>query len=120
MCIRDRCSSLTILDVSNWNASAVDNMQGMFDDCTSLQTIYAASGTDWSSGTGGEGMFNGCTYLEGGNGTVYHEQEHYRSYARIDGLKGKRGYCTDIKDKPVPLPKAITFDLAKKTAMRCV
>ena len=34
------CSSLTSLDLSNWNTSNVTNMINMFDRCTSLTDVY--------------------------------------------------------------------------------
>ena len=113
----EKCNNLTTLDVSNWNTSNVENMSSMFYGCTSLKTIYAASDADWSSCPLSSGMFKDCTSLVGGKGTPYSFAYTASEFARIDRLKGKPGYFTDIKDKPVPLPKAITIDLAKKTAM---
>jgi surface protein len=39
------CSSLTSLDLSNFDTSNVTTMQYMFQDCTSLQTVYVKDET---------------------------------------------------------------------------
>ncbi len=66
------CSSLASLDLISFDTSNVTDMEGMFEFCSALKTIYAKSGTDWSSSSAdSSSMFCGCTSLVGGNGTVY-------------------------------------------------
>ncbi len=56
------CSSLTTLDLSNFDTSNVTNMDRMFEDCSSLTTLDLSS-FDTSKVTDMEGMFNGCSSL---------------------------------------------------------
>ncbi len=56
------CTSLTSLDLSNFNTSNVTNMNGMFGSCTSL-TSLDLSNFDTSKVTSMINMFNGCTSL---------------------------------------------------------
>jgi len=56
------CSSLTTLDVSEWDTSSVTNMAGMFRSCSSLTTLDVSL-WDTSSVTNMAGMFNSCTSL---------------------------------------------------------
>ena len=89
------CSGLTSLDLSNFNTSNVTDMSQMFSDCSELTTIYAASGTNWSSSeniTGYDQMFSGCEKLTGGAGTTYTGDDI--TYARIDGGSDAPGYFT--------------------------
>ncbi|MBR6718343.1 MAG: BspA family leucine-rich repeat surface protein [Oscillospiraceae bacterium] len=106
------CSALTELDLSSFDTSNVyaigsytgdpeyisssdqfgDN--GMFDGCSSLQTIYVSS--LWNNekiGDSGD-MFRDCTALTGGSGTVYDAAHTDIGYARIDGGKDAPGYFT--------------------------
>ena len=79
------CSGLTSLDVSNFDTSNVTDIVGMFAWCSELTTIYCEN--DWSASdnqTASDYMFNGCTNLVGGNGTVYDESFTDNTYARPD------------------------------------
>ena len=79
------CSGLTSLDVSNFDTSNVMDIVGMFAWCSELTTIYCEN--DWSTSenpTASGYMFNGCTNLVGGNGTVYDESFTDNTYARPD------------------------------------
>ena len=57
------CSSLTTLEVSNWNTSSVTNMTNMLRSCTSL-TSLDVSNWDTSSVTGMSYMFRLCSNLK--------------------------------------------------------
>ena len=94
------CSSLTTLDLTSFNTSNVKEMPAMFSGCTNLKTIYV--GSEWSTAavTNGESMFNNCTSLVGGAGTVYDENHIDYTYAHIDGGTSNPGYFTD-KNAPV-------------------
>ena len=96
----DVCSSLTSLDLSNFNTSNVTNMEYMFFDCSSLTTIFAGDG--WSTGAVSDSqyMFEGCTNLVGGAGTVYDENHTDYTYAHIDGGTANPGYFTDKNAAP--------------------
>ena len=56
------CNSLTSLDLSNFDTSAVTNMDGMFYDCDSL-TSLDISNFDTSAVTNMGGMFRNCKSL---------------------------------------------------------
>ena len=59
------CTSLTVLDLSEFNTSNMSSMNGMFWLCSSLETIYAGDGFK-AKGTG-TNMFSGCEKLTGYN-----------------------------------------------------
>lgn len=88
----DGCSSLTSLDLSGFNTARATDMSSMFENCTSLQTIYAK---DWDSDAYSYNMFNGCTSLKGGSGTAYNYENTDATYAHIDGGTANPGYFTD-------------------------
>ena len=56
------CSSLTSLNVNNWNTSKVTNMGYMFNGCSKL-TSLDVSNFNTSNVTTMAGMFNGCSSL---------------------------------------------------------
>ena len=91
------CSGLTTLDLSSFNTVNATEMTGMFGGCTNLVTIYV--GNNWSAAqaeTGGNSMFNECTSIIGGRGTVYSSANIDWTYAHIDGGTDNPGYLTDI------------------------
>ncbi|MBQ1885287.1 MAG: BspA family leucine-rich repeat surface protein, partial [Bacteroidales bacterium] len=118
------CSSLTTLDVSNFNTANVTDMGGMFSDCRSLTTLdlsnfntanvtdmysmfyYCISlnaifvGDDWSTAsvTESSAMFEDCAKLYGGKGTAYNADITDATYAKIDGGKDAPGYFTKSGD----------------------
>ena len=89
------CSGLTSLDLSNFNTAKVTNMVSMFRYCSELKTIYI--GNEWSTNAVefGSEMFDGCTNLIGGAGTVYDANHTDHTYAHIDGGENNPGYFTD-------------------------
>ena len=89
------CSGLTSLDLSNFNTAKVTNMESMFRYCSELKTIYI--GNEWSTNAVefGSEMFDGCTNLVGGAGTVYDANHTDHTYAHIDGGENNPGYLTD-------------------------
>ena len=87
-------TALTSIDFSGVDLEHVTNMNGMFQGCSSLETITAASG--WpTSITSGTDMFAGCTNLKGGRGTTYDANHTDATYARIDKAPSAPGYLTD-------------------------
>ena len=100
------CSSLTTLDLSNFNTANVTNMSDMFNGCSRLNTIFV--GDDWSTDavTFSESMFSYCPNLYGGKGTAYFENHAVDvSYARVDGGADNPGYFTKSGDPVYDGPK---------------
>ena len=94
------CSSLVELDLSSWCFRYM-SMDGMFQGCSSLKTVYV--GSCWQSDylSTSENVFKDCTSIVGGNGTAYNASHADSEYARID-KDGKPGYFTwkDSAHKP--------------------
>ena len=88
------CSSLSNLDVSNFNTSKVTNMASMFDDCENLETIYVSNGWNTSNVGNSLFMFSNCLNLVGGQGTTYDASHVDVAYAHIDGGTSNPGYLT--------------------------
>ena len=89
-----RCEALTSLDVSNFDTSKVYKMWEMFKGCSSLTTIFASDKFVTNAVTDSIGIFNDCTNLKGGAGTVYDRSKIDKTYARIDGGTENPGYFT--------------------------
>ena len=69
-------------------------MDSMFYGCSALTTINAGDGWNTEKVEDGEGVFDGCTNLVGGQGTAYDESHTDYTYARIDGGAEAPGYFT--------------------------
>ena len=87
-------SVLTTLDLSNFDTSNVTNMNYMFQKSNNLKTIYTSNKFATASVTSSTNMFNGCTNLVGGQGTIYDSTKIDKTYARIDGGTSNPGYFT--------------------------
>ena len=87
------CYELTNLDLSSFDTRKVTNMHKMFVDCNKLVTIYASSEFYTTQVSSSSGMFENCTALVGGNGTIYDAEKTNKTYARID-VEGTKGYFT--------------------------
>ena len=91
-----KCSAMTELDLSAFSTPLLNSVNGMFYDCSNLQTIIVSSG--WTvasvSGYSTNPMFSGCSALVGELGTAYDgtEADHHR--AHIDGGTSNPGYLT--------------------------
>lgn len=79
----------TILDLSSFNTSRVENMNWMFMGCGNVTTIYAGAG--WVTASSAEEMFESCDSLVGQNGTEFDGPSP--DYARID-TSSTPGYFT--------------------------
>ncbi|MBR5697008.1 MAG: BspA family leucine-rich repeat surface protein [Prevotella sp.] len=88
------CSSLATLDLSGWNTGNIGYISTMFSGCSSLTTIYAGSGWNVESVENSQNMFKDCTSLVGGAGTTFDAGKTDKTYARIDGVNGKKGYLS--------------------------
>ena len=60
------CSSLESLDLSSFEVPKVANIKKMFCDTEKLQVIYTAAGADWSRIEKGSDVFSGCGLAENG------------------------------------------------------
>ena len=89
------CSALTSLDLSGFDVGKLTSTGWMFSGCTNLETIYAATGTNWNAITSSSYMFQYCSKLVGGNGTPFNSAYLDKARACIDGLEGQPGYFTD-------------------------
>ena len=90
------CSSLTSLDLSNFNTANVIDMGNMFHICSSLMTIY--TGDEWSTAAviSSTDMFRDCTSLVGGMGTTFNSSNPTdKTYAHIDGGPNNPGYFSE-------------------------
>jgi surface protein len=88
------CTSLTSLDLSSFNTANAKSMNEMFSACSALKTIYVGSGWSTAEVVSAVNMFNGCTSLVGGMGTVFDENHVDASYAHLDGGPSNPGYLT--------------------------
>ena len=61
------CSSLTTLDLSDWDTSSVGDMGAMFLNCENLTTIYVGSNWSIAAVNSSDNMFLGCEKLPGYN-----------------------------------------------------
>ena len=60
----NECNALATLDLSRFDTNKVTDMDSMFNGCTALESIYVASGTDWSgTSASSDSMFAGCEKL---------------------------------------------------------
>ena len=88
------CSSLTSLDLSSFNTAKVSTMQQMFFGCSALTTVYVGSGWSLENMSYDGAVFEGCTSLVGGYGTVYDAGSIDYTYAHIDEGSSNPGYLT--------------------------
>jgi len=93
------CTALKELNLTGFDVSSVSNMNEMFANCSSLESIYCDN--DWSkeatSLTKSNEMFYGCTKLVGGKGTKYDSEKTGVEYAHLD-VDGNPGYFTEADD----------------------
>ncbi|MBR6419355.1 MAG: BspA family leucine-rich repeat surface protein [Oscillospiraceae bacterium] len=101
------CRALTELDLSSFNTSGVLTMFDMFKDCGNLSRIIVSDLWDNSLALGNsKSMFEGCTVLVGGSGTVYDAEHTDAAYAHIDGGAENPGYLTAAE----AAPSSVRFD----------
>ena len=95
------CSSLLALDLSSFNTAKVTNMESMFSGCIELKTILVDYMWITAQVSKSSLMFNSCRVLRGGQGSTWYEYMYSdKGYARIDGGIEKPGYLTKV-DTPV-------------------
>lgn len=96
------CSNLTTLDLSGFQIQLFGSIKSMFSNCSNLTTIYVSEEFRASRAYFSDNMFEGCTSLKGGNGTVYDANHIDQEYARID-KSGEPGYFTDKNATLTPI-----------------
>ncbi len=116
------CVSITTLDLSSFSSASLDkdsdyNDGGiwlMFKGCTNLRTIYVSNNFtityDPDAVVIGNGVFDDCHNLIGGNGTAFSGDHIYADYACIDTVEHP-GYFTYKEpggDEPTPGPEPVT------------
>ncbi len=87
--------NLTELDLSSFDTRNVTSTRWMFMDDSKLKTIKASDNfkLDHVTIENSDTMFQNCTSLVGGNGTLYNGNHLDKEYARIDN-PGIPGYFT--------------------------
>ena len=87
------CTAITWLDLSNFDTNLVTDMSSMFKSDNNLATIYASASFVITPSLISNDMFNGCTNLQGDQGTSYNGSYPKDStYAHLDGGASDRGY----------------------------
>ena len=84
--------NLKTLDLSSFSTSKVTDMSYMFNNCTSVSTIYISDGWDTSLVSNSNNMFNYCRKLTGGDGTRYNKETTDKTLA----YAGDGGYMTTL------------------------
>ena len=87
-------------------------MKGMFDECSSLVTIYAGDAFVTTKVTDSN-VFTGCGKLVGGAGTTFSRLYIGKEYARIDGGTASPGYFTSKTS--AANAKTVSLDLSGLT-----
>ena len=82
------CSSLSSLDVSQWNTSQVTNMSSMFLGCSSLSSLNVSN---WDTGqvTNMSGMFDNCFSLSSLNVSNW-------DTGQVTNMSGMFGQCSSL------------------------
>ena len=89
------CKALESLDLTSFNMENVTTTEEMFHTCSALKTITCDENWGaYSKLTTSTNMFKNCTSLKGGNGTAYNSTNVDATYARPDGVDGRKGYFT--------------------------
>ena len=101
------CSSLTTLDLSGWDTSNVTDMRSMFYYCSSLTTIFCGEGWNTGKVTYSSYMFGVCTKIVGEKGTVYDGSHIDAAYAHVDGGPANPGYLTLKKGVPTNISSSV-------------
>lgn len=101
------CSSLQTIDLTEWKTTNLTSTAQMFFCCNNLTTVYVSD--DWTTErvTNSGDMFDGCSSIRGGNGTVYDANVVDKTYARIDAA-GTPGYFTN-KASTIPEPEVEAY-----------
>ena len=85
---------VTSLDISSFDTRRVENMSYMFNGMRNLKTIYVSNKWNTISASSSSYMFDGCTNIEGSQGTTYNSSYINKTYAHVDGGTSNPGYFT--------------------------
>lgn len=90
-----------VLDLTSMDTSSLGSSARMFFNCTSLETIFTSDKFVTTYITKGDSMFEGCSKLYGGRGTIYDSSYVDSSYARHDDgyMSYNPGYFTFVTDQ---------------------
>ena len=80
------CFNLTNLDIRSFNTKNVTNMDHMFFSCGNIKKVYVSNNFLTEKVTISDYMFDKCTSIVGGNGTIYNGSYTDKTYARIDTI----------------------------------
>ena len=91
------CSELISLNLGNFDTKNIEECFNMFVNCNKLQKIIV--GPNWDGTVFNyldTTMFNGCTALVGGAGTLCKSEDYEKDgkYAHVDGGPSNPGYLT--------------------------
>ncbi|MBQ9667402.1 MAG: BspA family leucine-rich repeat surface protein [Prevotella sp.] len=112
------CDYLSILDLSTFNTKKVTDMAGMFSQCTDLTTVNV--GQHWSTDavTSSEGMFDGCSSIEGRLGTTYDAAHTDKAYAHVDAPDDPGYFSSPTEAYAVYADGVLTFYQDSERASR--
>ena len=106
-----RCVALTSLYLTNFNTEKVTNMLRMFSDCRALTTIYASSKFVTTQVSGSRYMFFNCKKLKGEEEWTNYKATD-KTYAKIEG-----GYFSRAIPRVKYADGTLTFFLASKETL---
>ena len=92
------CNNLQTINLTSFDTSDTENFESMFANCTNLTTIKVSTMFIIPNGVTTSWMFDGCTSIVGGSGTIYDDMGNHNDayYARIDDqANGNPGYFTE-------------------------
>ena len=102
------CSALTWLGLQNFSFASLQKADVMFNNCANLVKIYCKQDfSKLSNLTSSSDMFNYCTKMKGGKGTLFSSSYTDQTYARPDEGKTNPGYFWidgDTGQEPEPDP----------------
>lgn len=112
------CDYLSILDLSTFNTKKVTDMAGMFSQCSDLTTVNV--GQHWSTDavTSSEGMFDGCSSIEGRLGTTYDAAHTDKAYAHVDAPDAPGYFSSPTEAYAVYADGVLTFYQDSERASR--
>ena len=108
----DTCKVLTTVNFDGLDTSSVKVMYGMFAACFALKTIIVSDSFVTTSVTKSDYMFDSCTSLVGGAGTVYDDTKKDKTYAHIDGGTANPGYFTSSANASASVSITFAGDIA--------
>jgi surface protein len=107
------CSSLEELDLSNFDTSKVYDVHGMFQDCSKLVSVYVGLGwKDNRFSAWAVDMFTGCTSIVGQDGSVYDANcanDYKKAHYGPGGYLKFKGEQLPTDVSPIGAEKTVAF-----------